>query len=96
MHCSLCCGGGDGGGGGSGNDSGDWTQYCNLHCVIVVVVVFFLKQGGLFPKAVVHVRNACIATCAVVVVVLECTWYSGCTCMVCMVVVAGGGGMRCM
>ena len=24
--------------------------------------------------------------------VVECTWYSGCTCMVCMVVVAGGGG----
>ena len=30
----------------------------------------------------------------VMVVVVECTWYSGCTCMVCIVVVAGGGSMR--
>ena len=27
------------------------------------------------------------------VVVVECAWYSGCTCMACMVVVSGGGGM---
>ena len=88
MHCSLCCGGGGcGGSGGYGDDSGDWTQYCNLRYGVVVVS---------FPQAVAHVRNACIATCAVAVVVLECTWYSGCTCMVCMVVVAGGGGMWCM
>ena len=40
MHCSLCCSGGVGGGvGGGGNDSGDRTQYYNLHCVMVVVVV---------------------------------------------------------
>ena len=65
MYCSLCCGGG-GGGGGSGDDaSGDWTQYCNLHCVMVVVVVFFLKQWCIYRMG------------------LECTRYSGCTCMVC-------------
>ena len=29
------CGGGGGSGGG---DSGDWMQYCNLHCVMGVVV----------------------------------------------------------
>ena len=32
MHCSLCCGGG----------SGDWAQYCNLHCVMVA----FIKKYG--------------------------------------------------
>ena len=45
MHASnLCCGGGGGSGGGSGDGgygSGDWTQYCNLHWVMVVVL--FLK-----------------------------------------------------
>ena len=50
--------------------------------------------GGLFPKAVVHILNECIAACAVVVVVLECTCYNGCTRMVCMVVIAGDGDMR--
>ena len=48
MHCSLCCGGGGGGGSGGGDDSGDWMQYCNLHCVMVVVVVFFLKQWRMY------------------------------------------------
>ena len=43
MHCSLCCGGG---GGGSGGGGGDWTQYCNLHCVMVVVKV--LSRNYLF------------------------------------------------
>ena len=47
MHCSLCCGGGSGGDGDSG-DSGDWMQYCNLHCMIVVVVVIFLKQWCIY------------------------------------------------
>ena len=29
-----------GGGGSSGGDSSaDWTQYCNVHCVVAVVVV---------------------------------------------------------
>ena len=44
-----------------------------------------------------QILNACIATCAVVVVVvvvLECTFYNGCTCMVRMVVIAGGGDTR--
>ena len=52
-----------------------------------MVVVFFLKQWR-------HILNACIATCAVVVVVLECTCYNGGTCMVCMVVIAGSGNMQ--
>ena len=42
MHCSLCCSGGGGGGGnGTGDGSSDWAQYCNLHCVIGVVMVIF-------------------------------------------------------
>ena len=55
MHCSLCCGGGDGGGSGrSGSDgSADWTQYCNLHCVMGVVVVFF-------PKLVAQIHTECM------------------------------------
>lgn len=38
MHCSLYCGGGGNGGSGDSGDSDDCTQYCNLHCVMVVVV----------------------------------------------------------
>ena len=74
MHGNLCCGGGGGGSGGSGGgDRGDWIQYCNLHCIIVVY------SGGLFLKAMAHILNVCIATCVVVVVVMvhndngECT-----------------------
>ena len=36
MPGNLCCGGG----GGGGDGSGVWIQYCNLHCVMVVMVVF--------------------------------------------------------
>ena len=45
---------------------------------------------------VLQLVNECIAACAVVVVVvvLECTCYNGCTCMVCMVVIAGDGNTR--
>ena len=35
---SLCCGGGGGDDGGDGGDSSVCTQYCNLHCLMVVVV----------------------------------------------------------
>ena len=51
MHCSLCCGGGGG--------SGDWTQYCNLHCVMVVVVVFFLKQWHIYNTECMHCNLCC-------------------------------------
>ena len=44
MHCNLCCGGRGGGGGGSGG----WPLYCNLHCVMAVVVVFFLRQWHIY------------------------------------------------
>ena len=41
-YIAACAVGGDhGGGGGSGDgggDSGDWTQFCNLHCVMVVYI----------------------------------------------------------
>ena len=46
----------------------------------------------------IYILNAYIVTCAgmmvAMVVVVECKWYSGYTCMVSMVVVAGGGGTR--
>ena len=75
MHCSLCCGGsgGSGSGGSGGSDgSADWTQYCNLHCVMGWC--FFPKQWCIYKL------NACIVNCVVVMVmVVECTWYRGCT-----------------
>ena len=34
--------------GGGGGDSDDGMQYCNLHCVMVMVGVFFLKQWHIY------------------------------------------------
>ena len=39
MHGSLCCGGGGGDSGCGDGDSGDWMQYCNLHCVMVSIYI---------------------------------------------------------
>ena len=73
MHCSLCCGGG-------GDDaSGDWTQYCNLHCVmVVVVVVFFLKQWcmyGMHALQLVLWWWWCLNVHGIVAVHVWCAWW---------------------
>ena len=43
--------GGDGSGSGGSDGSADWTQYCNLHCVM---------GWCFFPKAVVHIQTECM------------------------------------
>ena len=35
-----------------------WLRYCNLHCVVVVAVLFC-------SRAMAHILNACIETCTV-------------------------------
>ena len=77
IPCMLQLGGGGGGGGGNGLVTVmvvlDWAQYCNLHCVMGVVVVFFPKA-----EVEIYILNAYIVTCAIVmvvmVVVVECIY----------------------
>ena len=51
-------GGGYGGGssGEGGYGSGYWMQYCNLHCVMVVVL--FLKQWRIYMQHLQHTQQA--------------------------------------
>ena len=55
MHRNMCCGRG-GGGGGGGDASGGWTEYGNLHCVMVVV--FFLEQWCKYMQHLQHTQQA--------------------------------------
>ena len=78
MHGNLCCGGGGGGSGGSGGgDRGDWIQYCNLHCIMVVVS---LQENVSVPLSK-HIYLSLAGKSFLNAINLNCNWKIICVCV---------------